>query len=132
LSSKLEITVTNGIKVSVETFYQEEYSRPQERKFIFAYRITIENMSPYAVQLMHRHWYIADCTGLVREVEGEGVIGKQPILEPGEAHQYVSWSHLFTEIGKMSGYYTFQRLSNGEPFKADIPAFSLVTPYKMN
>jgi ApaG protein len=128
----LEITVTNGIKVSVETFYQEEYSRPLEKKFIFAYRITIENMSAYTVQLMRRHWYIVDSNGTTREVEGEGVIGKQPILEPGETHQYISWSHLFTEIGKMHGYYTFNHLSNGEPFKAVIPAFNLVTPCKMN
>jgi ApaG protein len=128
----LEITVTHGIKVSVETFYQEEYSRPLENKFIFAYRITIENMSPYTVQLMRRHWYIVDCNGMTREVEGEGVIGKQPILEPGESHQYVSWSHLFTEIGKMYGYYTFQRISDGSLFKATIPDFNLVTPTKMN
>jgi ApaG protein len=128
----LEIIVTNGIKVSVETSYQDEYSRPLENKYVFAYRITIENVSDYTVQLMRRHWHIVDSNGLVREVEGEGVIGVQPILNPGEKHQYVSWSHLFTEIGKMHGHYTFQRQIDLTTFKATIPEFQLMTPCKMN
>lgn len=124
--------VTNGIKVSVETFYQEEYSRPIEHKYIFAYRITIENVSEYTVQLMRRHWYIIDSNGMTREVEGEGVIGQQPILKTGERHQYVSWSHLFTEMGKMRGHYLFVRQIDGETFKAQIPEFQLTVPFKMN
>ena len=129
---KLETCVTNGIKVSVETFYQEDYSRPMENKYIFAYRITIHNMSENTVQLMRRHWYIIDSNGMTREVEGEGVIGQQPILAAGESHQYVSWSHLFTEIGKMYGHYLFVRQIDGEMFKAQIPEFQLTVPFKMN
>jgi ApaG protein len=128
----LEITVTNGIRVSVETFYQEDYSRPDEGKFIFAYRITIKNESDYTVQLLRRHWYIVDSNGTVREVEGEGVIGEQPILKPGQSHQYVSWSHLTTEIGKMHGNYLFMRQSDGSRFNATIPEFHLMAPFKMN
>lgn len=128
----METSVTNGIKVSVETFYQEEYSRPIEHKYIFAYRITIENVSDFTVQLMRRHWYIIDSNGMTREVEGEGVIGQQPILRAGEKHQYVSWSHLFTEMGKMYGYYLFIRQIDGETFKAQIPEFQLTVPFKMN
>jgi ApaG protein len=128
----LEITVTNGIKVSVETFYQEDYSRPAEKKFIFAYRITIENVSDFAAQLMRRHWFISDSDGSVRQVEGEGVLGEQPILMPGQTHQYVSWSHLTTEIGKMKGYYLFVRQNDGKSFKATIPEFRLMAPFKMN
>ena len=128
----LETTVTNGIKVSVETFYQEEYSRPIENKYIFAYRIYIQNLSENTVQLMRRHWYIIDSNGMIREVEGEGVIGHQPILAAGDSHQYVSWSHLFTEMGKMYGYYLFVRQIDGEMFKATIPEFQLVVPFKLN
>lgn len=128
----LTTTTTNGIRVSVETFFQPEYSRPLENRFIFAYRISIENNSPYTVQLMRRHWYIYDSNGVVREVEGEGVIGQQPILSPQERHQYVSWSHLFTDIGKMKGYYLFVREVDGEMFKVDIPEFSMVVPFKLN
>ena len=123
--------ITNGIKISVETFYQTEHSRPFENKYIFAYRITIENLGNYTSQLMRRHWYIHDATGIVREVEGEGVIGLQPILAPMETHQYVSWCHLFADMGKMNGYYSFVR-QNGEMFKVDIPEFQMCAPFKMN
>jgi ApaG protein len=128
----LEVKVTNGIKVSVETSYQDEYSLPMENKYVFAYRITIENVSDCTVQLLRRHWYIMDSNGVGREVEGEGVIGVQPTLAPGETHQYVSWSHLFTEIGKMHGYYIFKREIDSTTFKATIPEFKLITPFKMN
>lgn len=128
----METLVTNGIKISVETFYQEEHSRPLENKYIFAYRITVQNLTDYTVQLMRRHWYIIDSNGLTREVEGEGVIGQQPILSPGESHQYVSWSNLLTEIGKMHGHYIFRRESDSTTFKAAIPEFHLITPYKLN
>jgi ApaG protein len=128
----LEITVTNGIRVSVETFYQEDYSRPAECKYIFAYRITIKNESDFTVQLLRRHWYIMDSNGTVREVEGEGVIGEKPILRSGQSYQYVSWSHLTTEIGKMSGNYLFVRQTDGSKFKATIPEFHLMAPFKMN
>jgi ApaG protein len=128
----LEITVTNGIKVSVETFYQEDYSRPAESKYIFAYRITIKNESDFTVQLLRRHWYITESNGTIREVEGEGVIGEQPTLSSGQSYQYVSWSHLATEIGKMHGTYLFVRELDGSKFNAIIPEFHLMAPFKMN
>ena len=130
--NKLEIAVTNGIKVSVETFYQEDDSRPSEHKYVFAYRITIENVSDYTVQLMRRHWIIKDSSGTTREVEGEGVIGEQPVLTPQQAYQYVSWCHLSTEVGNMRGHYVFTRQMDGASFKAAIPEFHLMTPFKMN
>jgi ApaG protein len=128
----LTTQITNGIRVSVETFYQDDYSRPMESKFIFAYKITLENTGIETVQLMRRHWYIHDSNGTVREVEGEGIIGQQPILSPGDAHSYVSWSHLLTEIGKMRGFYTFIRQIDSETFKVEIPPFMLVVPQKLN
>jgi ApaG protein len=122
---------TNGITVTVETFYQAEYSRPKEYKFIFAYRITIENRSADTVQLMRRHWHIYDSNGTHREVEGEGVVGQQPVLQPGESHQYVSWCPLSTEIGKMAGIFLMEK-TDGSSFQARIPEFRLIAPQKMN
>jgi ApaG protein len=128
----MEVKITNGIQVSVETFYQEDYSRPLEHKYIFAYRITIENRSANTVRLMQRCWHIFDSNGIIRKVEGEGVIGQQPILEPNEVHQYASWSNIFTDMGKMSGYYTFMRLEDGSSFNVVIPEFQLIAPFKSN
>lgn len=122
----------NGIKVSVETFYQPAYSRPLEMKYIFSYHIMIENLSDDTVQLLRRHWYIFDSNGVIREVEGEGVIGKQPVLAPGETHQYASWSPLTTEMGKMSGTYLFSRQSDNKQFRVKIPEFQLLAPFKLN
>lgn len=128
----MEALTTRGIKVSVETQYQQAYSRPLEMKYIFSYHITIENLSNETVQLLRRHWYIFDSTGVIREVEGEGVIGKQPILEPGESHQYASWSPLMTEMGKMYGSYLFINQVDGEQFRVEIPEFHLLAPFKLN
>ena len=128
----METDITNGIKVSVETFYQPAYSRPLEFKFIFSYQITIENLSTETVQLLRRHWYIVDSNGTTREVEGEGVIGQQPILNPGETHQYSSWSHLATGLGKMYGSYLMLRTSDQRKFDAHIPEFQLIAPFKNN
>ena len=95
--------ITQGVKVSVETFYQTDYSRPDINEYNFAYRITIENLSENTVMLMRRHWHIYDSNGVWREVEGEGVIGQQPVIEPGQKHVYVSGCGLKSEIGKMHG-----------------------------
>ncbi|MBK6620415.1 MAG: Co2+/Mg2+ efflux protein ApaG [Saprospirales bacterium] len=127
----METMTTNGITIIVETFYQAEHSRPLEQKFIFAYRVTIENHSPDTVQLLRRHWFIFDSSGLKREVEGEGVVGLQPVLEPNESHQYTSWCPLMTELGKMYGAFLMKK-SSGALFDARIPEFRLVAPQKMN
>ena len=99
---------------------------------MFAYRITITNESEYAVKLLRRHWNITDANGVVREVEGEGVVGQQPVIEPGASHQYVSGSAIKTEIGKMHGTYLMQRLIDEVKFKVHIPEFQMVAPYKLN
>lgn len=124
--------ITNGVKISVETFYQPEYSQPLNHEFMFAYRIAITNESEYTIKLLRRHWVVFDSNGIVREVEGDGVVGQQPVIEPGETHHYVSGSHLRTELGKMFGFYTMERLIDGKLFKVDIPEFPLVAPFKMN
>ena len=124
--------ITEGVKISVETFYQEEYSQPMNNEFMFAYRITIENGSENTIKLLRRHWYIFDSCGITREVEGEGVVGLQPVIEPGKSHQYVSGSHLKTELGKMYGTYLMERQIDGKRFKVNIPEFQLIAPFKLN
>ena len=125
-------TVTKGIKVSVETNYQAEHSQPMHESFVFTYRITIENNSPNTVQLMSRHWDIIDAAYPAHEVDGDGVVGKQPVLESGEIHQYVSGCNLKSGIGKMSGYYTMERIIDGKRFNVKIPEFSMIAPFRDN
>lgn len=124
--------ITDGVKVSVETVYQPEYSNPENEHFMFAYRITIENLSDYSVQLLRRHWYIFDSNGTRREVEGEGVVGVQPIIEPGEQHEYVSGCNLKSDMGTMTGTYQMLREFDGSLFEVKIPKFDLIAPHRLN
>lgn len=124
--------VTAGVKVSVLTEYQPSYSSPLQEHFVFTYRIRIENNSEYTVQLLRRQWFIFDSNATVREVEGEGVIGLQPVLEPGEVHEYVSGCNLKTSIGKMLGTYLMERQIDGKQFHVEIPEFNLIVPYRLN
>ncbi len=124
--------ITDGVKVSVETIYQPEYSNPAQEHFMFAYRIEISNLTDHAVQLMRRKWTIFDSNNTLKEVEGEGVVGLQPIIEPGESHVYVSGCNLKTDIGSMRGKYQMQRLIDFATFQVDIPEFSLEALYRLN
>ncbi len=126
--------VTQGVSISVETFYQPEQSNPLTNEYLHAYRITIENLSPTPVQLISRHWYIADTFyGTdVREVEGDGVVGEQPIMQPGETYQYISAANLRSDIGKMHGTYEMENLFNKSRFTVNIPEFKLIAPFKEN
>ncbi len=124
--------ITEGVKVSVDTIYQPEYSNPVNEHFMFAYRVKIENMGEYSVQLMNRHWTIFDSNGTKREVEGEGVVGQQPVIEPGNNHEYVSGCNLKTDIGSMKGSYEMKRIVDGQTFRVNIPEFYLITPFKLN
>jgi ApaG protein len=124
--------ISEGMEVSVETFYQPDYSNPISGEYMFAYRITIENHNNFSVKLQRRHWHIFDSNGSYREVEGEGVVGVQPILQPGERYQYVSGCNLRTEMGKMYGSYTMENLNNKKSFEVNIPIFEMVVPFKMN
>jgi ApaG protein len=99
---------------------------------MFAYRISLENHNPFTIQLLRRQWYIFDSNGDRREVEGEGVIGQQPILKSGESFQYVSGCNLKSEMGKMWGFYTLLNTYNKEEFRADIPEFQMVAPMKLS
>ncbi|QIX60632.1 Co2+/Mg2+ efflux protein ApaG [Hymenobacter lutimineralis] len=123
---------TQGVTVSVTTNYLPDYSSPGQEHYVFAYKIDIRNDSEYTVKLLRRHWYIYDANGVVREVEGEGVVGQQPVLEPGESHQYVSGCNLKTGVGKMRGTYQMERLVDGSHFDVDIPEFTLIVPFRLN
>lgn len=123
---------THGIRITVSTFYEPDLSRPILQKYVHSYRITIANESDVVVQLLERQWYIHDSNGLVRDVQGEGVIGKQPTIEPGQEHQYISQCPLMTDMGRMYGYYTMQLVGSEERIEVDIPEFALIAPFKRN
>jgi len=124
--------VTEGIKISVETSYREMYSNPLNRQFLFSYHIRIENQNDYTVQLRRRQWFIYDSAGEIREVEGEGVIGQQPVIEPGDVYEYESACNLMTDIGKMSGNYLIEKIIDGHQFQVTIPEFKMVVPNRLN
>jgi ApaG protein len=130
--ARMTSLISDGVEVGVETFYQPDYSNPVGSEFMFAYRITIENHNKFPVQLHRRHWFIFDSNGEHREVEGEGVIGVQPVLNPGERYQYVSGCNLRTEMGKMYGVYMMENLDTRQAFEVKIPAFEMIVPVKMN
>jgi ApaG protein len=124
--------ITQGVRVSVATEYQPEYSSPAQSHFVFTYKIQIDNFSEYTVQLLRRHWYIHDANGTVREVEGEGIVGQQPVLEPGESHEYVSGCNLKSGMGKMFGTYQMERVVDGRLFDVNIPEFTMIVPFRLN
>ena len=128
----METLITQGIKVTVLPSYQAAYSRPALGRYIFAYHIIIENLSADTVQLLRRHWFIWDSNGTIREVEGEGVIGQQPLLAPGQKHEYASWCDLTTGIGRMHGAFLMRRDMDGKEFQVGIPQFRMVAPMRLN
>jgi ApaG protein len=125
-------TISEGVTISVETYYQPEYSNQLAGEFMFAYRITIENNNTYPVKLLRRFWNIFDSNGSYKEVDGEGVVGVQPVIQPGDQYQYVSGCNLVTEMGKMSGNYLMENLHNKKQFRANIPMFEMIAPFKAN
>ncbi len=122
--------VTRGITVAVRTRYLADQSRPAECRFVWAYRITIGNGGREPVQLLRRSWHIVDARGRTVRVEGEGVLGEQPTLEPGEAFEYTSGTPLQTPSGFMWGSYQMVVKASGETFDVEIPVFSLDSPHQ--
>jgi ApaG protein len=120
---------TRDITVIVEPHFMEDQSEPDSRHFVWAYHIRIENHGRETVQLLTRYWRIVDSLGQVREVRGEGVVGKQPVLKPGEAFEYASGAPLTTPSGMMAGSYQMQT-EGGERFDIVVPAFSLDSPHQ--
>jgi ApaG protein len=121
--------VTEGIRVTVRSEFRAD--RSEQGRFLFTYTVRIENQGKEAAQLLTRHWYITDAGGETHEVVGDGVVGKQPRLEPGEAFEYTSFCVLDTPHGAMKGSYGMQR-PDGAVFDAEIAPFSLVVPGTLN
>ncbi len=125
-------TSTHNIGISVEVKYWPNRSLPTENHYFFVYFVTIENNSDYTVKLTKRHWDIFDSTGEKRVVDGEGVVGETPVLEPGQKFQYNSGCNLNSDMGYMQGHYLLVNLMDGKEFKVPIPRFELVVPGKWN
>lgn len=119
-------SVTEGIKVSVEVTYQAEFSSPHQHHYVFTYKVTIENKSQHTYQLLRRRWDIFDAAESSKTVEGSGVVGQQPILEPGEIHSYVSGCNLKSGLGKMKGVFTMEKLFDGKLIDVVVPEFQMI------
>lgn len=124
--------ITAGIEVSVQTMYQDGHSAPDENRFVFAYKISISNHNDHTVQLLSRRWIITNGIGGVEIVEGEGVVGRQPVLYKGDMHEYVSGCNLITPFGTMEGSYFFQNKATQEIFEVNIPLFKLEATFALN
>ena len=124
--------ITCRIKISVETDFEGTFYKNYKMNYAFAYKITIENQGNAIVQLESRFWKIKDALNNNETVQGEGVIGKKPILQPGESHTYTSGCLLISPFGSMHGYYNMINFSTSENFKVFIPSFKLNATYYLN
>lgn len=126
---------TQEVTVSAESAFQRQFSEPAKRQYVYAYLIRIDNNGPRAVQLLSRAWEVIDATGDRRLVEGEGVVGQQPIIQPGQSHEYTSWVQFETPIGAMRGSYIMKRTDQqGHPelFQVEVPKFLHLAPEVLN
>ncbi|NMH88511.1 Co2+/Mg2+ efflux protein ApaG [Flavivirga algicola] len=124
--------ITRGIKISVVTTYEGSFYKNYKMQYAFGYTITIENQSKDSVQLNARHWEILDALNNVEIVSGEGVIGKKPVLKPGESHTYTSGCLLTSPFGAMQGHYSMINFTTTKKFKVTIPTFKLSAPFAIN
>ena len=124
--------VTRGIKISVQTNFEGTFYKNYKMHFAFGYRVTIENQSKDSVQLVSRHWKIMDALNKTEIVNGEGVIGKKPVLKPGESHTYSSGCLLTSPIGAMRGYYNMVNFTSTRKFRVVVPTFKLSAPFAIN
>ena len=124
--------VTRGIKISVETTFEGSFYKNYKIQYAFGYTITIENQSKDSVQLNARHWEILDALNNVETVDGDGVIGKKPVLKPGESHTYASGCLLTSPFGAMQGHYSMVNFTTTEKFEVIIPLFKLSAPFAIN
>jgi ApaG protein len=122
---------TRGIRIEVESFYDDERSSPAERQYLFTYRVRITNDGSEAAQLLSRRWVITDAEGQTQVVSGPGVVGEQPVLAPGQSFEYASFCPLTTAVGAMQGSYQML-LRDGSTFEAEIAPFSLAVPGAIN
>ena len=121
--------ITHDVRVAVKAAYLDDLSDPDDSQFLWSYTVTIENKGKEPVQLLSRYWHITDGDGRVQELRGQGVVGAQPVIEPGKQFQYTSGCPLPTASGFMTGCYQM-RSASGVAFEAEIPAFLLESPYE--
>ena len=121
----------NNIKIDIKSEFVPELSNNEDSLFYFSYKVKIHNIGINKVQLLSRHWNIKDGLGREKAIDGEGVIGKKPIIDPGESYKYKSYCPLKTEFGSMDGFYTMKD-EEGNLFKTSIPHFGLISPEKIN
>lgn len=126
------IAETKGIQVSVDVTYQAEFSSPLQHHYVFTYKVTIQNKSQHTHQLLRRKWEIFDAAESPKLVEGDGVVGQQPVLEPGESHTYVSGCNLKSGLGKMKGSYTMEKLMDGSLVEVTVPEFQMIATIFQN
>lgn len=124
--------VTRGIKISVQTTFEGTFYKNYKIHYAFGYEVSIENQSKDSVQLNARHWTILDALNNVETVSGEGVIGKKPVLKPGESHTYTSGCLLTSPFGAMQGHYSMVNFTTTKKFNVDIPTFKLSAPFAIN
>lgn len=124
--------ITRGIKISVLTTFEGTYFKNHKIHFAFSYEITIENQGKDSVQLMTRHWEILDSLNDVEIVDGEGIIGKKPVLKSGESHTYSSGCLLSSPFGAMHGYFNMVNFTSTRNFKVIVPVFRLSAPFALN
>ena len=122
---------TKSINITVNPCYLDEQSEPEDHHYVWAYQITINNLGQETVQLKNRYWKIIDSNGTKQEIKGKGVVGEQPVINPGEKYEYTSGTPLSTPSGFMEGHYEMETI-NGKTFDATIPLFSLDSPYVSN
>ena len=125
-------TTTRGIRIEVESEYEPDRSSPFESYFFFSYQVRISNLGEETAQLVSRTWIITDSDGEVQTVEGPGVVGETPVLEPGDGFEYTSFCPLQTPVGTMEGHYVMQLVATGERFEARIDPFTLAVPGAVN
>jgi ApaG protein len=124
--------ITQGIKISVLTSFEGTYFKNYKLNFAFSYQITIENNSKDTVQLVSRHWEILDALNQLEVVDGEGVIGKKPVLKPGEKHNYSSGCLLSSPFGAMNGFFNMINFTTTRNFRVGVPTFRLCAPFALN
>ena len=127
----MPILVTKGVEIKVVSAFSLPDSNIMNERFVFRYHVTITNKNSFSIRLLQRKWQIFDSVGSINVVHGDGVVGKTPLIEPGQSYAYSSWSHLKTEVGEMQGAYLMEKES-GDTFWVAIPVFQLIYPGRLN
>lgn len=128
----MNTAISEGVQVTVYTQFRPDLSQVDEGRYFFNYRVEITNNNTFKIQLLHRDWYIFDSLKEATFVSGEGVVGEQPFLTPGEHFVYTSGAELISDVGYMKGFYTFKNLGTDSFFQVHVPVFQLITPVRLN